>query len=193
MRRTNTEKIAYIRFQLTSSRQIWTFYVSGHSAGVNLSMAVQQTIEAYSSVNKFLSAFIDHSLREHEYFVKNKLLFEKILNVELGEILEEKTVLYNDDSRSFTNVFFFGHEWILLLWDVLFFAIVDYIALNFVLAGILTYFQSRVLKSIRMVMGKKNLARKTLIDERFLIWSNKPRGDTYICKHHGVFIIEKMT
>ncbi|XP_028416781.1 LOW QUALITY PROTEIN: meckelin-like [Dendronephthya gigantea] len=143
--------------------------IQGHSAGVNLSVAVQQTIEAYSSVNRFLSAFIDHSLREHDYAVKNKLLLERIFDLELGELPQDKAVFYNDDGRSFTNVFFFGHEWTLLLWEVLFFAIVDYAALNFVLAGVLTYLQSRIVKSIREILGKKNLAKKTLVDERFLI------------------------
>ena len=143
--------------------------LSGHTAAVNLSVAVQQTIEAYVSVNKYLSAFIDHSLREDDYAVKNKLLFERILDVELGELPQDKAMFYNNDTRSFTNVFFFGHEWTLLLWEVLFFAIVDYAALNFVLAGVLTYLQSRVVKSIREILGKKNLARKTLVDERFLI------------------------
>lgn len=136
---------------------------------MNLSVAVQQRLEAYGLVNKFLSAFIDHSLREDDYSVRNKLLLERILNVELGELPQAKGVLYNDDSRAFTNVFFFGHEWTLLLWEVLFFAIVDYAATNFVLAGVLTYLQSRVVKSIREIFGKKNLAKKTLVDERFLI------------------------
>ena len=163
---------------LNSLTQEWVTYkpnkpsvylFSGHTAGVNLSVAVQQTIEAYSSVNKFLAAFIDHSLREDDYAVKNKLLFERILDLELGELPQDKAMFYNNDSRSFTNVFFFGHEWTLLLWEVLFFAIVDYAALNFVLAGVLTYLQSRVVKAIREVLGKKNLAKKTLVDERFLI------------------------
>ena len=143
--------------------------IQGHTAGVNLSVAVQQTIEAYSSVNRFLTAFIDHSLRDDDYAVKNKLLLERILDLELGELPQDKALFYNDDSRSFTNVFFFGHEWTLLLWEVLFFAIVDYVALNLVLAGVLTYLQGRILKSIREILGKKNLARKTLVDERFLI------------------------
>ena len=141
----------------------------GHTAGVNLSVAVQQTIEAYSSVNRFLSAFIDHSLRDNDYAVKNKLLLERMLDLELGELPQDKALLYNDDSRSFTNVFFFGHEWTLFLWDLLFFAIVDYASLNFVLAGVLTYLQGRVVKAIREILGKKNLAKKTLVDERFLI------------------------
>jgi meckelin len=141
----------------------------GQTAGVNLSVAVQQTIEAYSSVNRFLTAFIDHSLRDDDYAVRNKLLFERILDLELGELPQDKAVFYNDDSRSFTNVFFFGHEWTLLLWELLFFTIVDYAALDFVLAGVLTYLQSRILKSVREILGKKNLAKKTLVDERFLI------------------------
>ena len=92
-----------------------------------------------------------------------------MLDLELGDIPQDKAILYNDDSRSFTNAFFFGHEWTLLLWDFLFFAIVDYISLNFVLAAVLTYFQVRVVKSVREILGKRNLARKTLVDKRFLI------------------------
>ncbi|PIO34941.1 hypothetical protein AB205_0142270 [Aquarana catesbeiana] len=69
----------------------------------NSPTASEQSTKAYHTMNKFLSAFIDHAFKDMDYFVKDKLLLE------------------------------------------------------------------RCFRHIRGVAGQKNLASKTLIDERFLI------------------------
>ena len=132
-------------------------------------MAVEKCIQAYRSINRFLTAFIDHSLRDLDYLVKDKLLLERIFDMEMAEAPVDKAVFYNDDGRSFNSVLFYGNEWTLLLFDVLLFAIVDLIATDYVLAGFLTYLIDRLVTHLRDSFGRRNLARKTLVDERFLI------------------------
>ncbi|KAM6410763.1 meckelin isoform 2-T2 [Pluvialis apricaria] len=128
----------------------------------------EQSTRAYNTMNKFLSSFIDHVHKEMDYIVKDKLLLERILGMEFMEPIE-KSIFYNDEGHSFSDVLYYGNETMLLIFDILFFSIVDLASQSFVLAAILTYLQQEIFRFIRNTLGQKNLASKTLVDERFLI------------------------
>uniref|UniRef100_A0A8C3KAG4 Transmembrane protein 67 n=1 Tax=Calidris pygmaea TaxID=425635 RepID=A0A8C3KAG4_9CHAR len=128
----------------------------------------EQSTRAYNTMNKFLSSFIDHVHKEMDYIVKDKLLLERILGMEFMEPID-KSIFYNDEGQSFSDVLYYGNETTLLIFDVLFFSIVDLASQSFVLAAILTYLQQEIFRFIRNTLGQKNLASKTLVDERFLI------------------------
>ncbi|XP_032843809.2 meckelin isoform X3 [Tyto alba] len=128
----------------------------------------EQSTRAYNTMNKFLSSFIDHVHKEIDYIVKDKLLLERILGMEFMEPIE-KSLFYNDEGHSFSDVLYYGNEATLLIFDILFFSIVDLASQSFVLAAILTYLQQEIFRFIRNTLGQKNLASKTLVDERFLI------------------------
>ncbi|XP_053323888.1 meckelin [Spea bombifrons] len=141
---------------------------NGPSRFLQASSTSEQCTKAYYTMNKFLSSFIDHAFKDMDYFVKDKLLFERMLGMEFMEPMD-KSIFYNDESHSFSNVLFYGNESTLLIFDMLFFCIVDIGSQNFVLAAILTYVQNEMFRILRGAVGQKNLASKTLIDERFLI------------------------
>ncbi|XP_041455503.1 meckelin-like [Lytechinus variegatus] len=124
--------------------------------------------EAYVSLNKFLSTFIDHGMSDIDYVVKDKLLFEKILDMEFYDP-SDKGFFYNDDGHAFQKAIFYGNEATLLVFELLLFCIVDLIFTNYVLAGAITYIVSMLIIRIRDSFGRSNVARKTLVDERFLI------------------------
>ncbi|NXL56718.1 MKS3 protein, partial [Chordeiles acutipennis] len=128
----------------------------------------EQSTRAYNTMNKFLSSFIDHVHKEMDYIVKDKLLLERILGMEFMEPIE-KSIFYNDEGHSFSDVLYYGNEAMLLIFDILFFSVVDLGSQSFVLAAILTYLQQEIFRFIRNTLGRKNLASKTLVDERFLI------------------------
>uniref|UniRef100_A0A8B9DI03 Transmembrane protein 67 n=2 Tax=Anser cygnoides TaxID=8845 RepID=A0A8B9DI03_ANSCY len=128
----------------------------------------EQSTRAYNAMNKFLSSFIDHVHKEMDYIVKDKLLLERILGMEFMEPIE-KSIFYNDEGHSFDDVLYYGNETTLLIFDILFFSIVDLASQSFVLAAILTYLQQEIFRFIRNTVGQKNLTSKTLVDERFLI------------------------
>ena len=123
---------------------------------------------AYNRLNRFLTSFIEHSSTEHAYLVKDKLMLERILDMELQAPLD-KGIFFNDDSKSFTTALLYGVEWSLLLFDLLLFAVIDMAATNYILAAVVTYFGDVLIVAVRDTLGKKNLARKTLVHERFLI------------------------
>ncbi|KAK6185155.1 hypothetical protein SNE40_007450 [Patella caerulea] len=129
---------------------------------------LDKSIEAYTSMNKFLGAYIDHSVKDLDYKIIRKGIIENIMDTEFQDSLDQG-ILYNDNGHSFDQVLLFGNEITLILFDILFFCMVDHIATNFVLAGIITYLATELVTMIRVAGGKRNLARKTLVDERFLI------------------------
>lgn len=128
----------------------------------------EQSVKAYHAMNKFLGSFIDHVHKEMDYFIKDKLLLERILGMEFMEPME-KSIFYNDEGHSFSSVLYYGNEATLLIFDLLFFCVVDLACQDFVLASFLTYLQQEIFRFIRNTVGQKNLATKTLVDERFLI------------------------
>ncbi|NXJ86503.1 MKS3 protein, partial [Trogon melanurus] len=128
----------------------------------------EQSTKAYNTMNKFLSSFIDHVHKEIDYIVKDKLPLERILGMEFMEPID-KSIFYNDEGNSFSDVLYYGNETTLLIFDILFFSVVDLASQSFVLAAILTYLQQEIFRFIRNTLGKKNLVSKTLVDERFLI------------------------
>ena len=136
------------------------------------SRSIEKRLLAYNTLNLFLSAFIDHSLRDLDYLVRDKLLLEHILNMELkDQPPSDKATSYHDNGRSFNSVLLYGREWTvtLMLFDLLMFAFFDSIAQDFVLAGVVTYLFAKILIIFRNKFGRKNITIKTLVDERSLI------------------------
>ena len=79
-------------------------------------------------------------------------------------------IFYNDDGRSFTSILLYGQEWSFLLFNLLLFLITDWASgWNSIVAGFVAYLVDIVLVAVRDSLGRKNLADKTMVDERFLI------------------------
>nr|XP_022342617.1 meckelin-like [Crassostrea virginica] len=140
----------------------------GPQAGKEKGGISDKQVESYNVINRFLSTFIDHSLKSLDYQVRDKTLLESIMDTEFLDA-SEKGYFYNDNGHSFDQCLFYGNEITLLLFDTLLFCIIDLIATNFVLSGILTYIIIELVALLRDHGGRKNLAKKTLVDERFLI------------------------
>lgn len=164
-----------------------------------------------------------------DYIVKDKLMFERVIGMEFLEPNEKSifyngndpdrldisvcvythsmsvcvwcrfSFLTADEAHSFSDLLYYGNEATLLIFDTLFFCVVDLGSQNFVLASVLTYVQQmvsiwcvysvlpvtvltracikkkkshslQIFRLIRNTLGRKNLVNKTLVDERFLIW-----------------------
>nr|XP_023668238.1 meckelin isoform X2 [Paramormyrops kingsleyae] len=127
-----------------------------------------QSVKAYHTMNRFLGSVIDHAHRELDYIVKDKLILERLAGMEFMEP-NDKSIFYNDESHSFSDVLYYGNEATLLIFDTLFFCIVDLSSQSFILAAVLTYMQQLIFQLIRNIFGRRNLATKTLVDKRFLI------------------------
>ncbi|CAJ1062186.1 meckelin [Xyrichtys novacula] len=123
---------------------------------------------AYNTMNYFLGSVIDHAHPDMDFIVKDKLMFERVIGMEFLEP-SEKSIFYNDEAHSFSDMLYYGNEATLLIFDTLFFCVVDLGSQSFVLAAVLTYIQQMILRLLRNTLGRKNLVSKTMVDERFLI------------------------
>jgi len=81
----------------------------------------------------------------------------------------EHTVLLRDNNNNFSRVLLYGIEWQLLTFDFLVLVTWDLIFHNVYFAALFTYGTSLVVVKVRSHFGSKNVAIKTLVDERFLI------------------------
>eukprot|EP00042_Codosiga_hollandica_P036955 m.287014 g.287014 ORF g.287014 m.287014 type:complete len:974 (+) comp55006_c0_seq2:130-3051(+) len=124
-------------------------------------------IFAYATINRFLCAFLEHTFGEIDYLVQNKPVLARVLD--LTPSVYTRGVFYRDSGHSFDQILFYGHEMKLFLLDLLLFAFTDYYSTNVVLAAVITYLVDKVLSGLRNHYGRKNIARKTLVDARFLI------------------------
>ncbi|CAG6015490.1 unnamed protein product [Menidia menidia] len=161
---TNRLRLQYDRIQDSLSRRNRPSRLMDASTA-NLS---DVQFRAYNTMNHFLGSVIDHAHPDMDYIVKDKLTLERVIGMEFLEA-SEKTIFYNDEAHSFSDVLFYGNEATLLIFDTLFFCVVDLGSQSFVLAAVLTYVQQMIFGFIRNTLGRKNLANKTLVDQRFLI------------------------
>uniref|UniRef100_UPI0037E7BDA2 meckelin n=1 Tax=Semicossyphus pulcher TaxID=241346 RepID=UPI0037E7BDA2 len=123
---------------------------------------------SYNIMNHFLGSVIDHAHPDMDFIVKDKLMFERVIGMEFLEP-SEKSIFYKDEAHSFSDLLFYGNEATLLIFDTLFFCVVDLGSQSFVLAAVLTYVQQMIFRLLRNALGKRNLVSKTMVDKRFLI------------------------
>ena len=74
-----------------------------------------------------------------------------------------------DPGFNFDSLLFYGSGWTLFQFDVLVFAVVDLLAESYVLSAVVTFIVMWMVRLLRKSLAKRNLGRKTLVDERFLI------------------------
>ena len=69
----------------------------------------------------------------------------------------------------FDRVIFYGNEWTLGTFEMALFIFTQALSENYILACMVTLLVSQTIIVVCRINGKKNLAKKTLIDERFLV------------------------
>ena len=101
----------------------------------------------------------------------NQFFFTSYLcsDIEFHENSGDKAIFYTDTGHSFDRLLLYGHEFSLTVFEVLAMSFVDLFVRDFLTAGIVTYFVSKAVSLVRYTAGRSNLAKKTLIDRRFLI------------------------
>ncbi|XP_011298940.1 meckelin isoform X2 [Fopius arisanus] len=121
------------------------------------------------TIKKFLSEFLDHCFKNVDYTIKERHLMEKLLDTEFMDSGRDKSIFYIDKKHSFDQAFFYGNEWALATFEASVFMLILAFGGDYVLSAVATIFLSSIIElSVKFDM-KKNLASKTLIDERFLM------------------------
>ena len=105
---------------------------------------VERVTLGYTHLSKLITSFIDRSLDEVDYTILDKLLLERILDIEIRDPPVGKGLLYQDKGQSFENVFCYGNEWLLFLWDILLVIVLDCLQKNFAFSALLAWFINEV-------------------------------------------------
>ncbi|XP_018025139.1 meckelin-like [Hyalella azteca] len=129
---------------------------------------VELTVQAHETMKNFFEMFLQHSSPEVDFVIKDKLFLETVLDVEF-QTVDDKCLFFRDQKHLFDRVLLYGQETVLVLFEILLFTFVDLLSYDFVLSAVVTYAVSSALKALRNVGGKRNLIKKTLVDQRFLI------------------------
>ncbi|XP_055605729.1 meckelin [Uranotaenia lowii] len=130
----------------------------------------EKTVLTYYNVNRFFAAFVDHALKDLDYIIQERSILERILDCEFQSyVTENKGVFYIDNGHSFDQVLFYGNETIFFQLELALFLLVLLLSGSYLVAIVAV---GVVYKTFELVMNfllKNNLAKKTLIDKRFLI------------------------
>ncbi|CAO1407289.1 unnamed protein product [Diamesa serratosioi] len=137
---------------------------------IKMEQNFENTILTYNNINRFFGAFIDHALKDVDYVIKEKNLFEVMFDCELeASISDSKGVFYFDNGHSFDKVLFYGNETTLFGFEFLLFIFILYLSGNYLVAILSIGIVFKIFSIVITHLAKNNLARKTMIDKRFLI------------------------
>ncbi|XP_005188260.2 meckelin [Musca domestica] len=132
--------------------------------------SLEKTSIAFSSVNRFFCAFIDHGIKDMDYIIKEKTFVESLFNCELDNYLtDQKGTFYIDKNLSFSQMFLYGNELQIFVVQFLLFLAVYLMFHSVLAAAIVIYSFNKILQMIFVSFVKENVSVKTLIDKRFLM------------------------
>ncbi|XP_016977547.1 meckelin [Drosophila rhopaloa] len=131
---------------------------------------MERTSIAYASVNRFFCAFIDHAIKDMDYIIKEKSFMEQLLNCEIDNyITENKGTFYIDDSFSFSRVLLLGNHLHICVLELLLLLSIFLMTSSLLIAAAAACVLNILLRQVFRHWVRRNVSRKTLIDERFLL------------------------
>ena len=134
-------------------------------------------------INKFMNSHlkgkIEQVTMQSRLLVKEKSLCERFFefppSIDLTSRAVKELVFYKDPGRNFEDVLFMGMElewliFVIYLWEMWTVALEKYEKKGPVLpiAIFMTYVMERIFFKIRVFFGEKNVAKKAVVDNRFL-------------------------
>ncbi|XP_067615839.1 meckelin isoform X3 [Eurosta solidaginis] len=132
--------------------------------------AVERSSAAYSSMNRFLCAFIDHAIKDMDYIIKEKTLIEKLFNCEFENYLtESKGTFYIDNAKSFDRLLLYGNSFNIILMELTMLIIVFILTHNLIASTVVVYLFNKLIQNVFLKYVRHNVTSKTSIDKRFLM------------------------
>lgn len=80
---------------LSKGRQLTGINKSTTGSAKPTANMLNLSIHAYHSMNRFLTAFLEHALSDLDYDVTNKTFFEATFDMEFNEVAGDRAVFYN--------------------------------------------------------------------------------------------------
>ena len=125
----------------------------------------------HAEVNNFLTSFINGSLERHKLEVRPKTYGENLIGKPPDELATApgSTYFLEDPAGNFKRTLLAGHEFDLSLLNALTYALFDTFFENSYIAVFATYVLELLVRFARRELARLNIAKKTLMDDRFLL------------------------
>ena len=131
-------------------------------------------------INKFMNNHLKEKIEQvtmqSNLLVKKKSLCERFFefppSIDLTSSAVKELVFYKDPGRNFEDVLFIGMElewliFVIYIWEMWTLSLEDY-GQSLPIAIFMTYVMERMFYKIRVFFGEKNVAKKAVVDNRFL-------------------------
>ncbi|KAI8586236.1 Meckelin, partial [Geranomyces variabilis] len=121
---------------------------------------------AYETVNHFLKSFFDRNLKEFQYMVRERSTLERVL-ANTPDVSHSSALFHDPDS--FTTLLLYGIEVHLLLFYALVYSAVSQSTGSTGAAALVTCAVDAAIRAGRRHFGARNLSKKMMMDQKFLI------------------------
>ncbi|OQR98550.1 transmembrane protein [Achlya hypogyna] len=127
-------------------------------------------LQAGHRLNSFLQNFVDNHDETHRWkMVTGQTCMARVLRIPPDMGSGKTSLLVPDVSSQFTSVLFLGLETDLMLWNILVFSVSDLWWGNHAISALCTFIAEGAMVRLRQHLGERNVARRTLVDDRFLV------------------------
>ena len=133
----------------------------------NTSIVSLEAMSSFEQLNVFLQRFFGAEGKDREYDVWKTPFGYKLSRMPPEP--PERSLLYAQSTNSLRKAIDGYGEWLLALFDLLLFVCVDYQASSTPIAAFVTLIIDAVMMAAWRSAAKRNLARKSLIDNRFFL------------------------
>lgn len=155
--------------------------LAGTSALARMRERTRRLHAAFTALSAFLRAFVDETDPDYKRVWRERTLLQTLFGLPPDMLTEalaaglgapgtggRAALIMPDRYYRLESLVFRGIEWDLLLWEIMSFCLVDHFAVNPALAGLAAWLMGQAVAYARRILGARNVAYKTLIDERFL-------------------------
>ncbi|CAI5442739.1 unnamed protein product [Caenorhabditis angaria] len=157
--RENYDEICRITKQPTSG-------AIGHDA---MTLKMNQTVEAHDKMNNFLKKFVDHSISDLDYVVRDRPLLEAVLDAEMTDTSQIGTFTRDPSEIAYSTCFVYGNEWCWTSFECLLTCVIFIWSDSIILAAFIVFITSKFLRLIFSYLSTAHLVKTSLIDQRFLV------------------------
>lgn len=130
----------------------------------------ENIVKAHLELTSIFRNFINQVEQNPESYVREQYFVQKLLRLPPDMFAVNTPLFYHDLSLSgFASNVFLGIEFHHIILDTLIFCAIDSALENYVISGFIMYIIAKLFKVARNIFGEFNIAKKCLIDSRFLI------------------------
>jgi len=141
---------------------------SGMSHHNHISSVTPEAMASFEQLNQYLCRFfVNESIGEHRYTVSPAPFSQRVLG--LPPNVQNDSIVLESSDKSFRKGMLSGIQWTMLLFNMLLFIVTETITQSSPIAAMVTYIADILLVKLFQTMGRSNLAKKSLLDDRFLL------------------------